>query len=84
MPHSRPLFIPIPLAGRLRGVAEAQAYADAHSGALPVVRISPRRLVVPVGLLAKQAGVTVEEVWAALEVLEANDGPSSAYVESES
>ncbi len=72
MGYSRPLFISIPLAGKLRGVREAQAYADAQTGRLPTVAISERRRVVPVGPLAELAGVTVEQLWEALEALEAD------------
>lgn len=51
------LVIPIELAGRITGVSRPTAYRAAAAGTIPTLRVSERRVVVPVARLLGLLGI---------------------------
>lgn len=66
MRTDRPLTLTVEQAGRLLGVGRSTAYELVGAGELESLRLR-RRLVVPVAHLAARLGLTLAELWAALD-----------------
>jgi excisionase family DNA binding protein len=63
---TRPLVLNVTEAGNLLGVSRSTAYELVRSGELESVQLR-RRVVVPVAVVADRLGITVPDVWLALE-----------------
>lgn len=57
----QPLAVSVPQAAALIGVSTSTYYREAAAGRLPLVRISPRRSVVPMAALVRVINKEVEE-----------------------
>ena len=64
---TRPLVLHVTEAGNLLGVSRSTAYELVRSGELESVQLR-RRVVVPIAAVAKRLGLTIPDVWLALEV----------------
>jgi excisionase family DNA binding protein len=61
------LTLTVEQAGRALGIGRSTAYELVRSGEIAALRLR-RRLVVPVAPLARQLGVTTDELWHAIDV----------------
>jgi len=61
-----PLTLTVEQAGRLLGVGRSTAYELVRSGELDCLRLR-RRLVVPVAQIADRLGMSLAELWGALD-----------------
>lgn len=73
MPSDRPLTLTVEQAGYLLGVGRSTAYELVRSGELECLRLR-RRLVVPAKRVAERLGITLADVWRALEARPAEAG----------
>ena len=67
MRTDRPLTLTVTEAGNLLGVSRSTAYELVRTGELDSVQLR-RRVVVPVAAIAERLGITVPDVWLALDV----------------
>lgn len=67
MRNDRPLTLTVTEAGNLLGVSRSTAYELVRSGELKSVQLR-RRVVVPVAAIADRLGITVPDVWLALDL----------------
>lgn len=58
---SYPLTVPVPIAGKLLGIGFQRSYLSYRAGEIPVIKMG-RRVLVPVGWIAEQLHVPIEEV----------------------
>lgn len=66
MASNRPLTLTVEQAGGLLGVGRSTAYELVRSGELECLRLR-RRIVVPTARLAEHLGMTLAEVWEAIQ-----------------
>ena len=62
----RPLTLTVEQAGRALGVGRSMAYELVRSGEVEGLRLR-RRMVVPVAPLARRLGVSIDELWRAID-----------------
>lgn len=60
-PTLRPLTLTVEQAATVLGIGRSTAYELVHTGAIPSLRLG-RRIVVPIGLLATNLGVSADQV----------------------
>ena len=82
MPSDRPLTLTVEQAGRVLGVGRSTAYELVRSGDLECLRLR-RRVVVPTARLAEHLGMTLTEVWDAIQTDTANADESVRSTTSE-
>jgi hypothetical protein len=70
-----PATISVRQAGRLLGVCTASAYEAARTGQLPVLRLGPRRMLVPTARLREMLGCTAGELAHQIAAVEAEAAP---------
>lgn len=58
---SHPLTLTVEQAAKVLGISRSTAYELVHTGEIPSLRLG-RRIVVPIGQLAVQLGIPVEQV----------------------
>ena len=66
MRTDRPLTVNVTEAGNLLGVSRSTAYELVRSGELESIKLR-RRVVVPVKVVADRLGITIPDVWTALD-----------------
>lgn len=66
MRTDRPLTLTVTEAGLLLGVSRSTAYELVRSGDLESIRLR-RRALIPTRVVAERLGVTIPDVWVALE-----------------
>lgn len=76
MRTDHPLTLTVEQAGRLLGVGRSTAYELVRSGELDCLRLR-RRLVVPIAQLADRLGLTLAELWSALDGNPESDAEAS-------
>ena len=76
MRTDHPLTLTVEQAGHLLGVGRSTAYELVRCGELKCLRLR-RRLVVPTKRLAERLGMTLAELWSALDACRSADRGSS-------
>lgn len=76
MRSDHPLTLTVEQAGCLLGVGRSTAYELVRSGELECLRLR-RRLVIPTARVAERLGITLADIWGALEAGAASDSKPS-------